>query len=212
MTRYRRTVIVATLLLLGGCASAPGATGTGTDAVSAGPAPVSTGSTVPAPAGATGEFNEADVMFLQMMVTHHGQGLELVRLVASRARRTEVKTLAAAIDVTQDAERETMRNWLSGWGRSTSAEPNAHAHADHGGMPATGPEQIAALARTTGTEFETAFLNLLIAHQHNAVEMARTETGAGIHPGALDLARRIDLSRTAQINQMLALLPSATPR
>jgi uncharacterized protein (DUF305 family) len=207
MIRYRRTVIVAALLLLGGCGSAPDGTG----ATPAAPAPVPTGSAVPAPADATGVFNETDVMFLQMMVTHHGQGLELVRLVGSRARRTEVKTLAAAIDVTQDAERETMRNWLTGWGRTTSADPDAHAHADHGGLPATGPEQIAALARTTGTEFETAFLNLLIAHQHNAVEMARVETRSGTHAGALDLARRIDVSRTAQINQMLALLPPASP-
>ncbi|MBF9133854.1 DUF305 domain-containing protein [Plantactinospora sp. S1510] len=207
MTGYRRTLIVATLLLLGGCASTPDGTG----AAPAGPAPAPTGSAAPAPADATGAFNETDVMFLQMMVTHHGQGLELVRLVESRARRTEVKTLAAAIDVTQDAERETMRNWLTGWGRTTSADPDAHAHADHGGLPATGPKEIAALARTTGTEFETAFLNLLIAHQHNAVEMARVETRSGAYPGALDLARRIDLSRTAQINQMLALLPPATP-
>ncbi|MBE1485260.1 DUF305 domain-containing protein [Plantactinospora soyae] len=205
MTRYRRTVIVATLLMLGGCASAP----SGTGAAPAVPAPGPAGSATPAPADAAGAFNEADVMFLQMMVTHHGQGLELVRLVESRARRTEVKTLAAAIEVTQDAEQETMRDWLRGWGRATSADPNAHAHADHGGLPATGPEQIAALARTSGTEFETAFLNLLIAHQHNAVEMARVETGAGVHPESLDLARRIDLSRTAQINQMLAMLPSA---
>jgi uncharacterized protein (DUF305 family) len=204
MNRYRRTPIVAILLLLAGCASGP----SGTGSAPAGSTPVPTGSAGPS-AVTTVAFNEADVMFLQMMVTHHGQGLELVRLVPDRARRDDLKTLAAAIEVTQDAEQETMRNWLRGWGRDTSANPDLHAHADHGGMPATGPEQIAALARTTGPEFETAFLNLLIAHQHNAVEMARVQTRSGTHAEALDLARRIDLSRTAQINQMLAMLPSS---
>ncbi len=91
-------------------------------------------------------------------------------------------------------------------GRSTSADPDPHAHADHGGLPATGPEQIAALARTTGAEFETGLLNLLIAHQHNAVELARTELRTGLDPQIKELARRIERSRTAQIDQMLTML------
>ena len=194
MTRHRRTLLAATLLLVAGC----------------GPDPTAPGGTPASPeastAAATGSFNETDVMFLQMMVTHHGQTLELVRLAETRARRAELKTLAAAIDVTQADERETMRDWLRDWGRATSADPDAYAHADHGGLPATGPEQVAALARSTGAEFETAFLNLLIAHQHNAVEMARTEVRSGVDPEARELARRIDLSRTAQIDQMLKLL------
>ncbi|RKR90022.1 uncharacterized protein (DUF305 family) [Micromonospora pisi] len=207
MARYRRTLLAPlVLLLLAGCGGAPTSTG-GTPAV---PGPDAAGSTAPAPvpasAAAPGSFNPADVMFLQMMVTHHGQGLELVRLAESRAQRAEVRTLAAAIDVTQTEEQETMRGWLRNWGQSTEADPDAHAHADHGGLPATGPEQIAALGRASGAEFESAFLNLLIAHQHNAVEMARNETRFGQDPGARALAGRIDQSRTAQINQMLAML------
>ena len=204
MARYRRTLIApVVLLLLAGCGSAPAATGG--PAAGAGPTPSQPVASVTG-AATPGAFNPADVMFLQMMVTHHGQGLELVRLAASRAQRAEVRTLAAAIDVTQTDEQETMRGWLRGWGRPTEADPNEHAHADHGGLPATGPEQIAALGRASGADFETAFLNLLIAHQHNAIEMARNETRFGQDPGARELAGRIDQSRTAQINQMLTLL------
>lgn len=201
--RLRRTLVVATLLLLGGCAGAP------TGPVATAPRPGPVGSTGPTPSVGAGAFNDTDVMFLQMMVVHHGQGLTLVRLVPERARRDEVKTLAAAIDVTQEAEQRDMRNWLRGWGRATEADPAAHVHADHGGLPLLGPEQLSALALTGGTRFETDFLNLLIGHQHNAVELARMETRSGIHPEVRDLARRIDLSRTAQIDQMLKLLPSA---
>jgi uncharacterized protein (DUF305 family) len=196
MARYRRTLLTpVVLLLLAGCGGPPATT----------PGPQS--QPVASVAAATpGPFNPADVMFLQMMVTHHGQGLELVRLAESRAQRAQVRTLAAAIDVTQTEEQETMRGWLRSWGRPTEADPNAHAHADHGGLPATGPEQIAALGRAGDADFETAFLNLLIAHQHNAVEMARTETRLGQDPGARELAGRIDRSRTAEINQMLEML------
>lgn len=207
MARYRRTLLApVVVLLLAGCGGAPATTGRPpavADPVTSGPVATAT---VGAPAASPGSFNPADVMFLQMMVTHHGQGLELVRLAESRAQRAEIRTLAAAIDVTQADEQETMRGWLRSWGKPTEADPDAHAHADHGGLPATGPEQIAALGRTTGAEFESAFLNLLIAHQHNAVEMARNEVRFGQDPAAKELAGRIDQSRTAQINQMLAML------
>ncbi|MFK3981311.1 DUF305 domain-containing protein [Micromonospora sp. NPDC050397] len=196
---------------MAGCGGAPAAT-TGPP-VAPGPqvappvaAPTGSAASSSGATASPGPFNPADVMFLQMMVTHHGQGLELVRLAESRAQRAEIRTLAAAIDVTQTEERETMRGWLRSWGKPTEADPDEHAHADHGGLPATGPEQIAALGRTTGPEFDSAFLNLLIAHQHNAVEMARNETKFGQDPTAKGLAGRIDQSRTAQINQMLALL------
>ncbi|GAA3755760.1 DUF305 domain-containing protein [Plantactinospora mayteni] len=204
MNRFRRTLIVTTLLLLGGCAPAPAGTG----APVAGPAPAPTGAT-PAATAPGGAFNDTDVMFLQMMVTSHGQGLALVRLAPERAQREEVKILAAAIDVTQEAEQQTMRAWLRGWGRGTSADPDANAHADHGGLPVLGPEQLSTLSRNSGATFETDFLNLLIGHQHSAVELARMETKSGVHPEVRDLAQRIDLSRTAQIDQMLKMLRSA---
>ncbi|MGI5147372.1 DUF305 domain-containing protein [Plantactinospora sp. CA-294935] len=204
MNHFRRTLIVATLLLLGGCAPAPARTGVPVGV----PAPAPTGS-APASAAPSGAFNDTDVMFLQMMVTSHGQGLALVRLAPERAEREELKILAAAIDVTQEAEQRTMRDWLRGWGRSTSADPDANAHAEHGGLPVLGPAQLSALSRTSGARFETDFLNLLIGHQHNAVELARMETTSGVHPEVRELARRIDLSRTAQIDQMLKMLRKA---
>ncbi|MFY1673386.1 DUF305 domain-containing protein [Plantactinospora sp. WMMB334] len=207
MSRYRRTLIVASLVLLGGCG--PGSTGTG--APVAAPAPAPTGSVSPraTPAQDTlsGAFNETDVMFLQMMVTAHGQGLALVRLVPERAEREQVKILAAAIDVTQEDEQQTMRAWLRGWDRATTADPDDDLHADHGGLPLLDPAQLSTLSRTSGAAFETDFLNLLIGHQHNAVELARMEKASGVHPEVRELARRIELSRTAQIDQMLKMLP-----
>jgi uncharacterized protein (DUF305 family) len=194
MPRLRRTpVVVALALLLGGCGAAS------TD-------PSATGSPG-APVTATADpdaFNEADVTFLQMMVTHIGEGLELVRLVPDRARRKDVKMLAAAIEVTQVDERDAIQVWLRSWNRPLEADP--HAHADHGVTPVTGRERLAALLGRSGAEFEVAFLNMLIGHHHRAVEMAQTEQRSGAHPQVRDLARRIEQSRTAQIEQMLRLV------
>jgi Domain of unknown function (DUF305)/Lytic polysaccharide mono-oxygenase, cellulose-degrading len=88
--------------------------------------------------------------------------------------------------------------------------PTAHrpvnAHADHGGMPATSDGEIAALRKATGPDFDRRFLNVLIAHQDDATQLARVETATGSDPDARALADRIDRSRSAQIRQMLDFL------
>jgi uncharacterized protein (DUF305 family) len=161
------------------------------------------------PASASGStppqgFNAADVMFAQMMVPHHDQGIEIVRLADGRAIRPEVKTLAAAIESTQRAEAATMAGWLKAWGKPPTAPPDAHAA--HGGMPGASPEGLTSLKKATGAAFDRAFLNMLIAHQDDAIQLARSETVGGANAEAKALAKRIDQSRTAQIAQMLAML------
>jgi uncharacterized protein (DUF305 family) len=145
-------------------------------------------------------------MYLQMMVAHHEQGLAMVELAERNATRAEVRTLAEAIDVTQTDEVELMKSWLTGWSEPTTVDHAPSAHADHGGLPATGPEEIAALRKATGSAFETTFLNLFIAHQHNAVEMAAMEQKGGANAEAKAFGERVRASRTAQIRQMLQLL------
>jgi uncharacterized protein (DUF305 family) len=154
-------------------------------------------------------FNGTDVMFLQMMVPHHGQGVRIARLAGDRPVRPEVRTLAAAIEATQLTEIEAMAGRLRAWRRPPRAP--AHAHAAHGGMPETRDSEIGALARTTGPGFERGLLNTLIAHQDDAVQIARMEIAAGLDPYARELARRIERSRSAQIRQMLHFLGRPAP-
>ncbi|MBB5959222.1 uncharacterized protein (DUF305 family) [Saccharothrix tamanrassetensis] len=154
----------------------------------------------------TNEFNAVDVMFLQMSVPHHRTALEIVKLAEDHPVRAEVKNLASAIEVTQLAEVDSMLKWLSDWKQPESAGDNPQLHAGHGGDHSTSPESIAAVAATASGEFEKAFLNLLIAHQHNAVEMAKLEREGGVNPQAKALAERIFQSRTGQISQMLGYL------
>ncbi len=166
----------------------------------------------PAPVSATvqadGTYNDTDVMFLQMMLAHHEQGLQMVRLAENRADRAEVRTLAQAVASTQSDEVTVMKSWLGAWSKPTTVDHAPSAHADHGGLPATGAEEIAALRKAKGSTFETAFLNLFVAHQHNAVEMANLEARKGANPDTKALAKRIQQSRADQIKQMLAMLNS----
>lgn len=176
------------LLLLGRCGAAGGSTS---------PA---------APRGGPG-FNPTDVMFLQMMAPHEGQGVTLARLAdGSRGRpvRPEVARLAAAIASTQLTEVRSMSARLRYWHRPATAAPGSHAA--HGGMPATSAAAVRSVERAPAGGFERAFLNLLIAHQDDAVQMARMETARGENAWARSLAANIDRSRSAEIATMLALL------
>ncbi|MEV6236211.1 DUF305 domain-containing protein [Lentzea sp. NPDC051838] len=154
--------------------------------------------------GATLRGDPLDVMFLQMMIPHHEQGVAMVALAADRAQSGDLRMLAAAIESTQASEVGTMKGWLSTWGSPPTAPPDSHA--GHGGMRRTKPEEIERLRSLHGKEFDQRLLNVMIAHQDDAVQLARWESGSGAHKEVKDLAGRIEKSRTAQIDMMKRFL------
>ncbi|MFI7609471.1 DUF305 domain-containing protein [Micromonospora sp. NPDC049366] len=163
----------------------------------------------PAPdatAVADGTYNDTDVAFLQMMVDHHDQGLELMKAGRSRATGEDVRMLADAMEATQATELRTITGWLTGWGKPVTVDHAATMHADHGALPISGVDAQASLRAAADDQFRTTFLNLLIAHQHNAVEMAKTELGGGANPQVKELASRVHQSYTEQIKQLLMLV------
>jgi uncharacterized protein (DUF305 family) len=188
----------ATLATVATCAAVLAAAGCGTR-----PAEPAAGA-APAASAAPGTFNETDTMFLQMMVPHSTQGIAIVELAAERSRRDDVKTLAKAIEVTQQDEIKRMSGWLEQWKQPATASEEAHQA--HGGMPGTSEKEIAALRAAKGAAFDTRFLNTLIAHQDDAVQLARMEATGGVNVQAKSYAKQVDQSRTAQIQQMLTLL------
>ncbi|MBB4907526.1 DUF305 domain-containing protein [Actinophytocola algeriensis] len=150
-----------------------------------------------------GSYNDTDVMFLQMAVPQHEQGIEMARLATERASRADVRNLAAAIEATQSDELAEMKDWLVKWNQPVAYDPDPNAHKGHGGMHGSDPAVLEVLRDTPpGPDFDARFLNLLTGHQHGAVELARMEEKEGRHPDARALAGRIVKSRTAQIQQM----------
>ena len=171
-----------------------------------GTAPQQTNENVTAAVQAGDKYNETDVMYLQMMVAHHEQGLEMVQIAKDGAKSEEVKTLAAAVEATQADEVKLMKTWLEGWQKPTTVDHAPNAHADHGGLPATGEQEMEALREAKGKSVDPTFLNLFVAHQTNAVEMAKMETDGGANEETKAFADRVRESRTGQIQQMLKLM------
>nr|WP_269128803.1 DUF305 domain-containing protein [Nonomuraea sp. K271] len=141
-------------------------------------------------------------MFVQMMLSHHRQGIEIAKVGTSRATTPQLRTLTAAIESTQQDEVEMMLRWLHSWDQPLTAAAGAHDH--HGGMPETGVEQIRALRRSA--DFERDLLDLLIEHQGDAVRMAAAEVSGGAAPAVKKWAAQVRASRTAQIDMMRDLL------
>jgi uncharacterized protein (DUF305 family) len=151
----------------------------------------------------SGEYHDTDVMFLQMAVPQHEQGIEMAALAEKRASRKEIRDLAAAIHATQADELAQMKNWLVRWNQPVAADLDPGAHAGHGGMHGVDPAVLQVLRDTPkGPDFDSRFLTLLTGHQHGAVELARMEQKDGFNSDARALADRIVRSRTAEIEQM----------
>jgi len=146
--------------------------------------------------------NVEDVRFVQMMVRHHRQGIELAEVGADRATTPELKTLAAAIVSTQQSEVEMMLRWLHSWQQPLDPADGGHDH--HGGLPEVDQKRIAALKKSKRMEPE--LLTLLITHQDGAVRMAATEIRDGVNPEATRWAGQVQESRKAQIARLRELL------
>jgi uncharacterized protein (DUF305 family) len=174
------TVAVATLLLATACSG------------------VNQGATSDAPSS----HNEADVSFIELMIPHHQQAVEMATLAETRTDSPEVKDLAAAIEAAQDPEIQTMQGWLKSWGEDGTSHEMTNDE-----MPGMVDDKtMGDLGKATGTAFDQLFLTSMIAHHEGAIAMAESEKSDGVHKGALSLADAIIKTQTAEIKQMQKLL------
>ncbi|GAA0901023.1 DUF305 domain-containing protein [Virgisporangium ochraceum] len=202
--RYLAAFALLAALLVGSAGFAGCSSSTQDDAAGGPEAtPVAAGEATPAPAASAVHLGD-DGMFLQMMIVHIKQGRELAALAATNSARDDVRNLASAVDSTQGEEAKVMTAWLQGWSEPTETAHDPNMHANHGGLPALGEAQLAELKQAAGADFDRKFLNLLIGHQHNAVELTKL-ADSGTNPETKDLARRIKESRSDQISLMLTM-------
>lgn len=76
----------------------------------------------------------ADVRFMQHMIVHHNQAVEMGDLVEGRTEHPGVIAMAERIALTQTSEMDMMRTWLTRRGESTEMDMSEHAHMDHANM------------------------------------------------------------------------------
>ena len=165
----------------------------------------------------------ADVEFMQGMIMHHGQAIEMTALIPSHTENKELRSLGARISRSQDDEIRFMRRWLAARGQSLSLPmpDNMLAGMSHADSPqramASMPlmpgmltaEQMEALGKATGAEFDRLFLMGMIQHHNGALTMVKDlfgAAGAGQDAEIFGFATDVDTGQRAEIRIMQAML------
>ncbi|QJW34973.1 DUF305 domain-containing protein [Cellulosimicrobium protaetiae] len=151
------------------------------------------------------EFNDADVMFAQMMIPHHEQAIEMSDVVlATEGVDPQVTELATRIKEAQGPEIEQLQEWMGAWGADGAGD-----HSGHGGMDGMMSEDdVQALDDAEGADAGRLFLEQMIVHHEGAIEMAEVEVEDGLHPGAVEMAQAVVDTQSEEIRTMQDLLAS----
>lgn len=163
-------------------------------------------------------FTGDDVAFMQHMIVHHAQAVEMVELLQTRGSNTRVGLLGRRIAIGQQAEMELMRGWLADRHRPLAMPGMDHsAHADHA-MPTSdtpimpgmlSPARMQALAAATGPAFDRLFLEGMIQHHQGALDMVdalMAQPGAAEDTMLSDFTTSVVADQSAEILRMQSLL------
>jgi uncharacterized protein (DUF305 family) len=113
-------------------------------------------------------YTGADIMFLQMMIPHHQQAIDISNLAMKNSQDPELLELAKIIARDQAAEIKQMKAWLKDAGAS---EDMGHSMDGMGGM--LNGDDLAALNAATGKEFDTLWLKGMTEHHDGAIDMTQ---------------------------------------
>lgn len=165
-------------------------------------------------------LSQADVRFMQGMIMHHAQAIQMTALIPTHTEDKELRGLGARISRSQDDEIVFMKRWLASRGEPLSmpddmpemahGDSSQHAMAAMPLMPGMlTEEQMAALGKATGTRFDRLFLTGMIQHHQGALTMVKDlfgSAGAGQDAEIFGFATDVDTGQRAEIKIMQAIL------
>lgn len=159
-------------------------------------------------------YSAYDVEFMQDMILHHNQAVQMAALVADRTNRKELLDIAGRIDASQADEIKFMQDWLVSRGE-TSPDPTAHdsMHVSHKMAGMASPKQMEELAAAKGVDFDRMFLTLMITHHRGAVKMVEEllETpGSAYDPPLFEFVNDVNNGQNAEIERMNVVLATLT--
>jgi uncharacterized protein (DUF305 family) len=155
---------------------------------------------------------------MQGMIMHHSQAVEMVALLRTRGKSPALKSFGEKISISQTDEIGFMKRWLESRGKPTTMEMD-HSHMSAADMKNMNmnmlmpgmltPEQMTALAKARGAQFDHLFLTGMIQHHGGALTMVTdlfNTPGAGQDPVLFDFATDIDNTQSAEIKIMRGML------
>lgn len=159
--------------------------------------------------------SQADVDFMRGMIMHHAQAVEMTALIPSHTENKELRLLGAKMSSSQSNEIRFMKQWLAARGEALSMAMPGMPEMDMSGHPMAlmpgmlSPEQMEALRKATGAEFDRLFLSGMIQHHSGALTMVDDlfhTAGAGQAGDVFDFATDVDNGQRAEIRIMESML------
>lgn len=154
----------------------------------------------------------ADVRFMQGMIPHHAQALEMAALIPERTDHEGLRLLGLRIEISQRDEIAWMTRWLERRDETAPMVGAGHAHGLGDGelMPGMlSHEEMAALAAARGSEFDRLFLEGMIKHHEGALMMVAElfgSPGGGQETEIFRFAADVDADQDMEILRMQDLL------
>ncbi len=164
-----------------------------------------------------------DIKFMQGMIHHHAQAIDMTELLKTRTAREDMKKLGLRIQVSQTDEIRMMQRWLQAHGAEA---PDPHAMhmpgmvmpgMDHGPMMAgmLTPDEMQRLAGLKGPEFDSFFLEGMIKHHGGAILMVQelfATPGAGQESTIYAFASDVVSDQQMEIDRMSGMLAAIKER
>jgi uncharacterized protein (DUF305 family) len=166
--------------------------------------------------------NPADVDFMSGMIPHHAQAVLIAGWAPSHGARKDVAVLCERIVVGQGDEIRLMQYWLRQHGQVVPSATSMRMKmkmADGMEMDMLMPgmlndEQLAALDKARGSDFDRLFLQAMIAHHNGAISMVNTLLGANGSAND-DVVYRFSsdvfADQTTEIDRMTKMLATVPP-
>jgi uncharacterized protein (DUF305 family) len=164
--------------------------------------------------------SQADVEFMQGMIMHHAQAVEMTAMIASHTENKELSSLGARISRSQSDEIKFMKRWLAARGERISKAMTEMPRMDMPeGQMALMPgmltlDQMEALRKAKGEEFDRLFLTGMIQHHNGALTMVKDLfdiAGAGQDADVFNFATDADNTQRAEIRIMESMLEKKSP-
>ncbi len=141
-----------------------------------------------------------DAMFIEQMIPHHDDAIEMADLALTRAEHPEIRQLAADIKRTQTAENAQMRSWYRDWFGTAVPDVGGSSQMMGGGMMGSGARDMADLE--DAESFDKAFIEAMIPHHQTGIMMSRMAGGATRRPELRQLTSDIIEGQSAEIDAM----------
>ena len=155
------------------------------------------------------DYTDGDIRFMQGMISHHAQALEMTRLLESRTDNAMMRQLSGRIDISQRDEIMMMQGWLRDRGQ-TVPETDAYQQAEFVRMPGMlTDEEMEELEVASGEAFDRLFLRLMIKHHRGAITMVDNlldQAGAAQDAQLYAFTSDVSSDQEMEINRMDSML------